>query len=327
MDRAEVLRGWRERWWGLDPGVVGAIGSDLLAGRPVTADVFGEIAGRVDLRGFPLTQVITGRQNGPRRVVVGDEDRARDVRRDARPSWTGLDLSGADLTEMGWMALTVSDCVLDDANMEGLRCWGVKVTATSIRRGKLFHGQLGAPARFWPHRSSWQQVDLSQADLRGAVADVRFEGVSFRNAKFTSTDLEWSDLVDCSFAGVVHGVRIGRRPISDRPPSWTLTGVDFTAARPRDLQLIGVDLGTTAVDIRLPQDDAHWVIDDWRAYLHRVAETIDGLVPGDEKLSAEIWLDHARKDSGPDQLTGFVAAWDLDHLGGAALTELLRRAT
>jgi hypothetical protein len=227
---------------------------------------------------------------------------------------------------MGWMGLTVSDCVLDDANMEGLRCWGVTVAATSIQRGKLFHGQLGAQSQFWPRRSSWQQVDLSGADLRGATADVSFEGINFHNAKFRSTDLGWSDLVDCSFAGVVHGVRIGQRPIAERPRGWTLTGVDLTAGRPRDLQLVGVDLGTTAVDIRLPEDDAHWVVDDWPGYLNRVAATIDGLSPGDEKLTAEVWLDYARRDSGPNQLTGFVATWDLDHLGGVALTELLRRA-
>jgi uncharacterized protein YjbI with pentapeptide repeats len=199
-----------------------------------------------------------------------------------------LDLTGADLSEMGWMGLTVSDCVLDDANLEGLRCWGVTVTATSIRRGTLFHGQLGGPARFWPQRTRWQHVDLSQADLRGATADVRFEGISFRNAKFSSsTNFRWSDLVDCSFAGVLHGVQIGGRPIAERPPGWTLTGVDLIEARPRGLQLVGVNLGTTAVDIRLPRDDAHWVIDDWSGYLRRVAATVDRLPPGDEKLTVE----------------------------------------
>jgi len=39
--------------------------------------------------------------------------------------------------------------------------------------------------------------------------------------------------------------------------------VDMTAARPRNLQLVGVDLGQ--VDIRLPADADHWLVPGWPA--------------------------------------------------------------
>jgi len=144
--------------------------------------------------------------------------------------------------------------------------------------------------------------------------------------RFVTTELGWSNLVGCAFTGVVHGLHLGRRPIDDHPADWTLTSVDLSAARPRDLQLIGVDLGVPGVDIRLPDDQEHWVIHDWPAFLHRAAALVDQLPPGDDQITASIWLDYARRDSGARQRTGFVAVWDLNHLGGPALTTLLQQA-
>jgi uncharacterized protein YjbI with pentapeptide repeats len=180
--RAEVVHGWRERWRSVDSAAVRSIAADLISGRPVTATVFDTVAGRVDLRGLPLTEVVTDRRAGPRRARVGDPNPDHEASPESGPCWTGLDLSGADLTELGWTGLTVRDCILDDANLEGLRCWGVTVTDTSMRTAKLFHGQLGAPAEFWPHRSRWQRVDFTRADLRGATADAIFEAVKFDHA-------------------------------------------------------------------------------------------------------------------------------------------------
>jgi hypothetical protein len=124
----------------------------------------------------------------------------------------------------------------------------------------------------------------------------------------------------------VHGLHLGRHPIADRPAGWMLSGVDMSAARPRDFQLIGVDLGSGGVDIRLPDDADHWLIADWPAFLDRVERLIGNLVFGDERLTAKIWLDYARRGSGTHQRIGFVAVWDLHQLGGSALTELLHQA-
>ena len=160
-----------------------------------------------------------------------------------------------------------------------------------MRRANLFHGELGTGLD-----SSWTGVDLRGADLRGAHAQVRFERVDFRNARFTATDWGWSDLVGCAFAGVVHGLTIGRRPIADRPAGWTLREVDLTAARPRDLVLNGVDLGAPEVDVRLPAGDEHWRIRDWPAFLDRVATAVAIMPDGDEdRAAATIWHEYASR--------------------------------
>jgi len=153
------------------------------------------------------------------------------------------------------------------------------------------------------------------------MASVLFQDADFRNAKFQRTDFGWSDLVNCRFAGVVLGLKIGHRPISEQPPSWLLSGVDFTAATPRRLELIGVNLD--APGIRLPSDADHWLIPDWSEYLQRLAAAIAVLPDGTLKLTASIWLDYAIKDQSPGQTVGFIAARDLNQLGGTELHDLL----
>ena len=320
MSRADDIRGWRERWWSEDRSVLRQVESELIAGRQSVASVFDEVDGRTDLRGLPVTKDLLSR------VSIGDRVRPGSSRRGDGPSWIGLDLTGADLYGMNWTELTIRDCVLDDANVEHLRCWGVAVSDTSMRRAKLYRGQLGAPAESWPNRSRWQRVDLAQADLRMATADVQFEAINFGGAKFTSTDFGWSDLIGCVFSGIIRGLTLGMQPVSKRPDAWTLTGVDLSRARPRDLRLVGVDLGSPAVDVRLPEDAEHWSITDWFAFLHRVAAAIQQLPDGDLKTAAEVWLQYARDESAPQQVMGFVAAWDLRQLGGEPLVDLLYQA-
>ena len=123
---------------------------------------------------------------------------------------------------------------------------------------------------------------------------------------------------------MVQGLTIGRRPVAHRPAGWTLREVDLTAARPRDLVLIGVDLGAPEVDVRLPADDEHWHVPDWPAFLDRVATAVAGMPDGDDKMVATIWHDYARGYIGPRQREGFIATWDVRRLGDQALLDTLR---
>jgi len=306
MARSDELRALGDRWDHVGEEDLQSLAAGLQTGR--VESPFGRVHGRVDLRGLPLIGTAG-------RATIGERAPSRRKVPANGPAWTQLDLSGASLAQMNWFQLILRDCVLDDANLSGLRCWGVKVLDTSMRRSVLFHAQLGAGQQSWPHRSHWHDVDLRQSDLRGAIADARFEQIDFRNAKFTGTDLGWSDLINCQFAGVMRGLTIGRRPITDRPSSWTLQGVDLTAARPRDLNLIGVDIGAPTVDMRFPSDSEHWMVSDWKAFLARVAECTERLPAGRDRRASRIWLDYAQRDTGPDQTEGFVSSWDLDRLG------------
>ena len=124
---------------------------------------------------------------------------------------SGLDLSGADLREMTWADHRVVDCVMDDADLTNLRCWAVDVQRTSLRRACLHHGQLGAPSPVRPEASVWSDVDLTGADLRATHGShASLLRVDLHGARCAGA--HWSDLVDCTFGGVVEGLTLGVGP-------------------------------------------------------------------------------------------------------------------
>ncbi|MFN8074526.1 MAG: pentapeptide repeat-containing protein [Kineosporiaceae bacterium] len=311
MARADVLAGLVSRW---DDTGVGAtrqrLVAELLAGSTPTSSPFGRVEGRLDLRGLPVTAALSPQTS---RADVGTAD---------GQGWRSIDLSGAELSGMNWRGHRVEDCVFDHARLEGLRCWAVTVTGSSFVGADLRAGQLGPLPTGQVGPSRWSEVDLRRSDLRGAHAGAEFTSVDLGNAKLTGADLGWSTLTDVRFAGVVHGLTIGARPVSDRPAGWTLTAVDLTAARPRGLRLIGVDLGTR--DVRLPEDDEHWRVPEWPAVLDAVESRALRTGDDDARLAAAVWVDRQRADLGPRQREGFVARRDLLELGGPALAALVR---
>jgi len=274
---------------------------------------FGLVGHRQDLRGCPVSSPLPAR--------AAAEAAARNTT--DRTRWTSLDLSGARLQQSRWTDHLVQDCVLDDADLSGLRCWGVHVQASSFVRADLDHGQLGAGADFWPVRSRWEQVDLRSADLRGVVTDSVLRRVDFGSAKLRGARLGWSDLEDCRFAGVIVNLTIGQRPVARRPTGWLLRGVDLRRATLRECQVIGVDVGAPEVDIRWPEGDGHWYVPDWPELVARVGSVLPAIDDPDLRRRAGTWHEFAVTDSGPGQRAAYIAEHDLRSLGGDPLVELV----
>lgn len=323
MARDDDLRGLRTRWQSLAEDELRSLCDRLLNAAGPVVSPFGATEGREDLRGLSLTSATLGRVG---RLSVGDSEGPAPARPGVLNRWSGLDFTAGDLADSNWIQLEITDCVFDDAKLENLRCWGVLVKSCSFRRANLHHSQLGASAEFWPNRAVWENDDLSHADLRRATASARFEQVNFANAKFTGTDFAWSDLVDCTFRGIVYGLSIGRLPVTGAPRQWRLAGVNMADARPRRVRFQGVNFGDRGIDISLPEDIDHWHVDAWPQFLVRVAAQIAVLPEGMEKTTAQIWLDYATRESGPRQTTGFIATRDVTDFGGQPLLDLLAEA-
>lgn len=323
MARADDLRLFRERWRSISPEAVDALRADVLAATGEVVSPFGEVGGRQDLRGLAITSEAMGDVG---RLTLGDETIPSTHGPGRLRRWTGLDFTAAVLSNFNWYQHEAVSCIFDDANLEHIRCWGVLVEGCSFQRASLYYGQLGASAEWWPNRSIWKNSDFSRADLRRMSATVRFEQINFGRAKFGPTNFGWSDVVDCEFDGIVDGLDFGALPVSDAPPRWDLSGVDMTHARPRRVEFRGVNLGNDAVKIALPEDEEHWRIRDWPGFLHRVADAIVALPDGIDKTTAQIWLEHVAKRTGPQQSEGFIARWDLDRLGGQRLVEIISTA-
>lgn len=308
MRRLDVLREWRERWNQPEvKPIARQLAAEMLAGEVRTPAPFGLTDARVDLRGLQV-DLLSSTHNPMYE----------------RPSahhghWVDLDLSGSGLSGMNWMGLRVTNCVFADAQLDDLRCWGVEIADCSAQRASLRHAQIGAPAKGFA-RSSWRRVDLRGADLRQLHGNVVMEDVDLSRAKFGRTSLGWSGLNRVQFEGVVKGLSIGDLRADQRPRAWTLQGVDFTEARPHDLSFIAVNLGSPEVDIRLPDDESHWLIRDWPQFLDRV----DANAPNDLRATARTWTDHQRINLGPQQTWGFTTLKDALTYHGEPFAELLR---
>jgi uncharacterized protein YjbI with pentapeptide repeats len=308
MRRFEVLRGWRERWNTPEMRPLARqLASELLAGDVRSVSPFGLVDGRVDLRGLQADLLTAKRDPMYQRTGVRGG------------CWDALDLSGAGLSGMNWLGLRVTDCVLVDAQLDDLRCWGIEVADCVLRRASLRHAQIGAPAEGYG-TSTWRRVDLQNADLRQLHGTVVLEDVDLGHAKFARTNLGWSELVRVHFGGVVTGLIIGDLHADQRPPVWPLIDVDLREATIRDLSLVGVNLGTPEVDIKLPDDADHWLIRDWPAFLGRIASR----APFDLRQSADVWVDHHRRALGPQQSWGFTTLRDAREYAGEPFADLLR---
>jgi uncharacterized protein YjbI with pentapeptide repeats len=237
MRRLDALRDWRERWKQPEARAAARqIASELQVGRLRTVSPFGRVEGRVDLRGLQVDLL----------AATHDAMRERVTARDGQ--WSALDLTGAGLSGMNWFNLQVADCVLDDAQLDDLRCWGVEVSDCSAHRASLRSAQIGSTVGAY-RRSRWHRIEMPGADVRYLVGDVELIDVDLSRANFSATDLGRSDLIRVRFAGRVDNLTIAARRVEGRAGSWALSDVDFSGADPIGLQLLGVDYGTPAVDV------------------------------------------------------------------------------
>lgn len=309
MRRLEVLRGWRERWTSPEMRPIARrLACELVAGRVQTSSPFGLVEGRVDLRGLQVDLLSATADPMYQRVSV------------EAGHWDALDLSGAGLSGMNWMRLRVTDCALVDAQLDNLRCWGIEVADCVARSASLRYAQVGALFQGYA-RSSWRRIDLQGADVRQLFGNVLLEDVDLSRAKFGLTNLERSDLNRVHFRGTVAGLSIGGGlPAEARPPVQMLREVDLSEAKPRELSLVGINLGTPEVDIRLPDDEEHWLIHDWLAFLDRVVAA----APDELRREVDIWVDYQRQRLGPHQAWGFTTLRDSLNYGGQPFADLLR---
>ncbi|WP_251450877.1 hypothetical protein [Microbacterium sp. Marseille-Q6648] len=307
MRRVDALRYWRERWKQPEARAAARqIASELQVGHLRTVSPFGRVEGRVDLRGLQVDLLAATHNSMLERVTARDGE------------WSALDLTGAGLSGMNWFNLQVADCVLDDAQLDDLRCWGVEVSDCSAHRASLRSAQIGSTVGAY-RRSRWHRIEMPGADVRGLIGDVALTDVDLSRAKVSATDLGRSDLIRVRFAGRVGSLTIGARRVEEGSGPWALSGVDLSGADPIGLQLVGVDYGTPAVDIHLPDDDRHWIIRDWREFLTLVASN----APGDLQREVEIWVDFARGCLGPRQRWGFTTVADAAAYGGEPFAEYL----
>jgi uncharacterized protein YjbI with pentapeptide repeats len=200
---------------------------------------------------------------------------------------TGLDLSFAVIPYS-----TFADCRFEDVQFAGIEADGwnerlCRLSDVSFRQACLRGAALGM------RPSTYEQVDFTRADLRGAVfSAASFTRCDFSYAHLADIDFEASGFTECRFRGRLDHVkfrRVYRFPddeikIGKIPPN-EMKQVDFSHAQLWDLVFSGnLDLSS----VILPKDGSHILVEHFDLALENLSAEIDLCeLPAQEK--SKIW--------------------------------------
>ncbi len=295
--------GLRRRWEGPDPVRLVRAVRTWLFGQGPRPDGLGEVDGRVDLRGIPLTATPG---------TLGDPDDPG-----GGVTWESLDLSGAQLEQLRFFGGRISGCLFEGTSLTGLRLWGTTVEDSSFRRARLRSGALGTGA--WRGlRVVWRRVAFDRADLRESV----FLGCVLEGCTFEQTSrllqITDSEVDDCTFVGRLTSLLVSgeghRVPVSPRAFS-----ADFSRAVFRDSKIEGYSLDR----VRLPEQDDLVVVRHYPSVMKTAAAYLEAADPSPAGRSAAGVLHHWF--TAPGSADSDVC-FDLGGFGDPAVGEAVRQA-
>ena len=271
------------RRWSLPEGVLlaGEVLARLKAGAPLGGLGLGEVAGRVDLRGFPAPLPRPVSRQDAARFLRGRLDPAVFVASAEqvvleRVTLRGLDLSGARLDEVNFRRCEMEDCVLDGVSGRDLGLSQMQVRDCSFRGANL-RGAVLSTGTADGECSEYDRVDFSSADLSSegpAVVTAWFRDCDFSGARLDRKTFGRCGLMRCRFAGVVEDVRFlssgGLSGKADGPDQ--VEELDLSGAELRHVTIRGMDPAA----IRLPDDPALRFIHDYPCVIRKAASAMEG---------------------------------------------------
>ena len=259
--------------------LAGEVLARLRAGAALGGLGLGEVAGRVDLRGFPAPL--------PRPVSRAEVVREQAGRFDPGALWRlservvldgvalrGLDLSGARLDEAGLRDCVVEDCALAGISGREMTLLRARVRGCSLQGADLRGTRLGSSG--YGEVSDYEGVDFSGADLSSPASIVT---AWFRDCDFSGARLDGKTFAGAAWCGagsrgswrmcgsLAPGGRQGRRRGRGR-----LRSLDLSGAELRSVTIRGMDPAA----IRLPDDPALRFIHNYPCVMRKAAEAMEG---------------------------------------------------
>lgn len=180
------------------------------------------MAGRVDLRRFPLA----------RAVEVWLESNARGVKRSTRfrfegRTWASIDFSGSDLRQLDARGMAFVDCVFDRANLRNAIFCEVSVRSCSFldaeMRGCYLSLSVGREGG-----SFFEDADFSGARFGGAdVKQARFSRCNLSFSRWGQVCFIGCEFIDVRFGGPMSDVGFdARRLPEDKHRGYPAAPVD-----------------------------------------------------------------------------------------------------
>jgi len=307
----------RDRWRSDAGAEVARVAIEALAtGGSLAALGLSTIGGRIDLRGImvestsksiPTTSVAAS--------ALGDLVELRSV------ALRSVDLSYASLRNLRLYDVTMDDVVLEGADCRGLRAWGLDVQRSSLHRCNLAGAVLGAFGD--GYRSSYSEVDFSEADMRRIVSTAAaYTDCDFSNARLDGIDFQSSKFVRCRFAGELrdvifwdHGFRTGKAEPN------RMEDVDFS-----DATLCFVDFRRLDLDrVILPRSPGHLIVHSYPSTLEcALAKLSEVEIAGGRRARALV--EHCLKWCGPNQDAGvfYLPELAVEGIDVAAFSEIVQ---
>lgn len=243
MPKVPTIAELRARWDDADAAVSGLA---LLGGLTVPTP-FGDVNGRVDLRGLRIDRGSSVAVMAMRAPGLGLQADGHTVRF-KEAVWRGLDLTHAVLGDRALDGCTITDCVLDRADLAFAILWRTTIERSSLVGANLNHVQV-LPEVGGGRRSVLREVDLSRAKLsRASFTDADLIGCDFTAARAPGVEFSCCGIGETRFVDARLGA--GRFlnlavPATDLSPATTprwMVDVDFTGADLRGVAFDGCRL-------------------------------------------------------------------------------------
>ena len=233
MSRATSPAALRARWFDGSMPAAGDVLAWLAGGeRP---DAIGEVNGRADLRGAPLSSVTA---SGSHRAASSTFEVLSGMVNLSGVHVEQVDFSHADLSHFRWFESTIRDCVLDGANCTDWRLWASTVSDSLMTRSSFRGAAMGNS--HGGRSSRWVSCVFDRTDLRGALfSHTSVVESSFLNAKLRGAFFERVAMSRVTFVGPMVRVTWDGRRLTDDPREGHLEHVDFSEVTFTDTEMYG----------------------------------------------------------------------------------------
>ncbi|TGY82637.1 pentapeptide repeat-containing protein [Cellulomonas shaoxiangyii] len=227
---------WMKRWATPDGLARQAAATAWLLGDDVPRpEGFGDVDGRVDLRGLSLAPPQVLARYGFRGVSTSVLSGVIELRSN---SWSAIDLSGSTLPNLRFFDFTFENCAFVRSRCIDWRLWGSTVRACDFERADLRDALLTS----WHEgqTNTWTDVSFRRTNLRGSTTSGgTFDGCAFDDASLRGQEFRQTSFRDCTFAGTLQDVRFDARVVPDMPVADTMRRVDFSRATFQEVYLSG----------------------------------------------------------------------------------------
>jgi uncharacterized protein YjbI with pentapeptide repeats len=229
----------------------------------------GQVDGRIDLRGLPLSDKVTSIESANIRAV---------------------DFSAAELAGLRMKGCVLEDCRFQASTCVDWRLWETSISNGNFEKADLRQSSLGA----WSNGkgNEYSNVSFARANLAGVGTSAGiYIDCDFSEANLERINFWQSSLIRCKFAGkLVDVVFDGRHLGEGKSDCNPMLDVDFSRAEFDGCEFRGISFGR----VILPPDPDLLIIDD----LGIIDRAAASLPESDDDLSvrmARLIFGHARK--------------------------------